>query len=473
MTARPPATARSSRLQKVEAYAQRYLKDVKRGSGETYASHGRELAAVLSETTKDESMLAIAIAHDILVHPDGKELLAASPLNTDEQSIVERMHQLRRLHIDANSDDLDMVIGAFMEDPRLMLLRMAHRLNDVRHIKRFNKKRRKELAHETLHMYSAISGRLGFHRWRWQMEDICFMELQPTIAKKIQKEFETWKRIDHACLKHTHAFLANKLRETGLEISIDERIKGLYSTYRKMVLKNRNFDKLTDRLALRILVPTQDDCYRALGIVHSSMHAIPGRLKDYIGTPKENGYRSIHTVVYPLPGVSVLPIEIQIRTQQMHEECENGIASHTTYKDLSYALNSQPSRANLFRNLESLKMLPHTPEEFEQALRKSFNEEDIVLFDPDNNLYHVRPPATALDFACLSLHIDPLTITGVRINGRFHPLATELHDGDTVEIVTGAIPLPYQEYIKSCQHAQTKKLLQSIIKKEKKQKVRV
>lgn len=472
MTAYRTFTARSPRLQAIQAYAQRYLKDIRRGSGETYAAHGRELAAVLAETTSNESLLAIAIVHDILVHPQGKELLLQSPLNADEQLIVERMHRLRRLHIDANSDDLDLVIGAFMEDPRLMLLRMAHRLNDVRHIKRFHTKRRKELAHETLHMYSAISGRLGFHRWRWQMEDICFMELQPGIAKKIRKEFDSWKRIDHACLKHTREFLTKKLQQAGLEISMDERIKGLYSTYRKMILKNRSFDALTDRLALRILAPTQDDCYRALGVVHASMHAIPGRFKDYIGTPKENGYRSIHTVVYPLSGISVLPIEIQIRTPKMHEECENGIASHTEYKDFRYALNSQPSRANLFRNLESLKMLPHSPEAFEQALRKSFSEENIVLFDPDNNLYHVRPPATALDFAYLRLHLDPLTITGVRINGRFHPLGTELHDGDTVEIVTGKIPLPYQEYIKSCHHAQTKKMLQSIIKKERTEKMR-
>lgn len=458
-------SAQTSRLQKVQAYADTFLKTITRGSGETYAAHGKEVARVLSEVAADASILAIATLHDILVHPDGQTLLHASPLTEDERSIVQRMHMLRRLHIDANTDDLDLVIDSFVEDPRLMLLRMAHRLNDIRHLSRFSTKRRKELAHETLHMYSAISGRLGFQRWRWQMEDICFLALQPKIAGAIQKEFDQCRKVDLACLKHTSTFLEKQFSENGMKVVMDERIKGLYSTYRKMILKKKRFDELTDRLALRILVPTQDDCYRALGIIHSCMHAIPGKLKDYIGTPKENGYRSIHTVVFPLPGVSVLPIEIQIRTADMHKECEYGIASHTDYKDLTYALTCQPARANLFRNLEQLRSLSRTPVQFEEALRTYFREDDIILFDPDNKLYHMRRPVTALDFACGSLQMNPFTITGARVNGRKQPLSVLLRDGDTVDIITGKTPLPTAEYLKACQQAQTKKIVKAMMKK--------
>lgn len=168
----------------------------------------------------------------------------------------------------------------------------------------------------------------------------------------------------------------------------------------------------------------------------------------------------------------MLPIEIQIRTQAMHEECENGIASHTDYKNVTYALARQPARVNLFRNLETLRSVTHSPEQFEEALRTSFREDEILIFDPDNTLYHIRPPATALDFACTILRLEPLSVTGARINGRFQPLGTPLRDGDTIEIVTGKIPLSYEEYIKSCQQTQTKKLLQSMMKKEKTQKVR-
>lgn len=456
----------------IRAYADAHLKDILRGSGESYAEHGREVAEVLHEVMDDESILAIATLHDILVHPDGPALLADAPLTPDERSMVERMHRLRRLHIDENTDDLDLVIGAFVEDPRLMFLRMAHRLNDIRHLSRFKKARRRELTHETLHMYSAISGRLGFHRWRWQMEDICFLELQPKTAKRIQKEFEASKKIDHTCLQHTTDFLLKTLHKQGIHAFIDQRIKGIYSTYRKMILKNRQFDELTDRLALRILVPTLEDCYKTLGIVHSVMHAIPGKFKDYIGTPKENGYRSLHTVVYPLPGVSVLPLEIQIRTEAMHKECEYGIASHTDYKDLTYALTSKSARVNLFRNLESLRMLSHSPEQFENALRTSFKEDDIVLFDPENNVYHLHPPATALDFACVSLHMNPRTISGTRVNGRKQSLGVKLRDGDTVEIITGKSTLGRDDYAKSCLMKQTRKMVDTAFKKNNERKTR-
>jgi guanosine-3',5'-bis(diphosphate) 3'-pyrophosphohydrolase len=455
----------SARLQKVQAYAERSLKHIRRGSGETYATHGKDVSKVLSEVTNDESILCIAILHDILVHPDGAALLKASPLTKDERSIVERMYTLRRLHIDENTDDLDLVIGSFVEDPRLMLLRMAHRLNDIRHLSRFPKKRRKELAHETLHMYSAISGRLGFQRWRWQMEDICFLELQPKIAKHIQKEFEQCRRIDLTCLKHTTAFLQDKMKEQNISVTVDQRIKGLYSTYRKMILKKKSFDELTDRIALRIIVPKQDDCYRALGVVHGSMHAIPGKLKDYIGTPKENGYRSLHTVVFPLAGVSVLPIEIQIRSKAMHEECEYGIASHTDYKDMVYALTNPQSRTNLFRNLENLRSLGNTPKQFEEALRTSFRDDEIILFDPENTHYRMRPPATALDFACISLHLLPSNVTGARINGRKQALSLLLRDGDTVEILTGKTTLTPEDYLKASQQPQTRKIVKAMMKK--------
>ncbi|HVW66624.1 MAG TPA: HD domain-containing protein [Candidatus Peribacteraceae bacterium] len=457
-----PSLLADPKLRDIVAYAKRYLRDIHRNSKESYALHCLEVANVLREVAADAPLVRIAALHDLLVHPEGKLLLQASPLKSDERSMVKRMHELRKLHIDENTDDLDMVIGAFTDDPRLMILRMAHRLNDVRHLKRFAKTRRRELAHETLHMYAAIAERLGFHRWRWQMEDICFLELQPDVARTIQRQFTSCRRIDQACLSHAGEYLSKKMQDHCLDAKIDTRIKGVYSTYRKMVIKKYRFDELTDRLALRILVPSVDDCYRALGIVHASMHAMPGKLKDYIGIPKDNGYRSIHTVVYPLPGVTQLPIEIQIRTKKMHEECEYGVASHASYKDLSYALGSGTSRVNLFRNLESLRSMAKTPAQFEKVLRTYFREDDILVFDPQNHFYHIRKPATALDLACQQWDIDPKSIRGVRINGRQRDLGTLLHDGDTVEMLTGERPLAFSTYIKSCQKKQTAKLLREL-----------
>ena len=230
------------------------------------------------------------------------------------------------------------------------------------------------------------------------------------------------------------------------------RIKSLYSTYRKMVLKQRTFDQITDRLALRIIVDTLDDCYRALGIVHRHLHPIPGKLKDYIGAPKENGYQSIHSVVYPLPGVTEQPIEIQIRARDMHHACEFGTAAHGQYKESVYALQSQTSRVNLFRNLESLREESRDPKQFEQALRKYFREDHIAVFDARNNLFHFRKPASVLDFVC---HVYPSRfhlLKEVFLNGRRRTPDTRLEDGDTVDAVFGRSPRIAKEWMYACCH---------------------
>jgi (p)ppGpp synthase/HD superfamily hydrolase len=453
------ATTAHPTVAKALDFAEKHLHQIKRRSGEDYCTHVTEVAATLEEVIQDDTLTAVAILHDLPMHPDGAALLEQSPLSDEQRELVRGMHKLRRLHIDMNTGDLDRMIGAFADDSRLLLLRMAHRLNDVRHMDRFPAKRRKEMAHETLTMYTAVSGRLGFHRWRWQMEDICFMELQPRASKNMKKYFDASRAIDEECLRHASSFLRGKLGEHGIEADIDERIKGLYSTYRKMVLKNLSFDKLTDRLALRILVNNKEDCYRALGVIHASMRPMHGKLKDYIGTPKENGYQSIHTVVYPLPGISELPIEIQIRTREMHKECEFGIASHGSYKHWRYTLSSPQSRVNLFRNLESLHGVIRSHHTFTQALKRSFNDNKLLIFDPQNNVYHIDKPASALDFGCQMYPDKCRAIRGVRINGREHELGTLLKDGDIVELIVGTKAVPMKEHIEAAQQKATKVLI--------------
>jgi GTP pyrophosphokinase len=447
-------------VQQAITFSREHLSGIHRKSGENYCEHGIEVAMTLEEVTDDASLIAIAVLHDILVHPHGSLLLEQSPLSAEERELVRAMHDLRHLHIDVNTQDLDRVLDAFTVDGRLLLLRMAHRLNDVRHLNRFAHARRKEIARETLHMYTAISGRLGFQRWRWQMEDICFLALQPRIAKRMERKFEEMHEIDETCLKHTHSFLLQRLKEQGIHAEIDERIKGLYSTYRKMVLKNRTFEEVYDRIALRVLVTSVDECYRALGIIHTCMRPIQGKLKDYIGMPKENGYRSIHTVVYPLPGISELPIEIQIRTFEMHRECEYGVASHGEYKNWSYALGSTESRANLFRNLEGLHAMLQSKDSFTDALRNSFRSDKVLVFDPQNCLHYLPAPSSALDFACHARPDACLRVRGVLINGRERPLSTTLRDGDTVDVLLDSAPTLAPQYIRACQQKMTRDLLQ-------------
>jgi GTP pyrophosphokinase len=422
------------------------------------------VAAVLSEATNDSSLLGVAILNDILIHPQGETLLRKSPLTKDEQGLVRHMYGLRRLHIDESTHDLDHVINEFTEDPRLLLLRMAHRLNDVRHLNRFSGMLRKSIANETLHMYAAIAGRLGMDTWRYEMEDTCFHIVQPTIAKRLKNLYQSKKTLDEACLKHAKNFLSHQLKEHAIECRMDQRVKTLYSTYRKMVTKNRRFEDLTDRLALRIIVHDTMECYRALAIIHSCMHPIPGKLKDYIGAPKENGYRSIHTVVYPLTGVTEQPMEIQIRTEEMHRTCEFGVSAHGEYKNTLYALNSHPARVDLFRNLQNLQEDTRSPEEFEQALRKYFSENHVAVFGASNTLYHFKQPLTALDFVCQVFPNRYRMLRSVCINGRTRPLSTRLHDGDTIEAIFGRTILAETSWQHACCYRTSKKMVREGVK---------
>ena len=420
-------------MRSVCEYAFAHLHSIPRRSGESYAEHGCEVAHTLRESSEDASLLAVAVLHDLLIHPGGPSLLSSAPLSEDERALVLQMYALRRLHIDERTKDLDTIIQAFMQDPRLLHLRMAHRLNDVRHLQRFLPTLRKKIASETLHMYCAIAGRLGMYAWRYEMEDACFSVVSPRACANLRARFEKWRELDETCLTHTTEFLLKNLKEEGISCSLEYRVKSFFSTYRKMVMKKRRFEDLTDRLALRVIVPEIMDCYAALAVVHSCMHPIPGKLKDYIGAPKENGYKSIHTVVYPLPGVTEQPIEIQIRTEEMHAASEHGLVSHGEYKTLQYALDARPARVSLFRNLLSLREEARSPRQFEEALRKYFQEDHIAVFDSENNLYHFKDPVSALDFVDRVYAKRTGNLKEIRVNGRKSSFGVRLHDGDIVE----------------------------------------
>lgn len=458
------APRESARVRSVWDFARVHLREIKRRSGDSYVHHGLEVALVLREASVDPSLLCIALLHDAPLHPSGAAILLRSPLTAEERALSERMHQLRRMHIDEDTKDLDAFLRAFAEDERLFILRMAHRVNDVRHLRRFVPSLRRRIAHETLHMYTAIAGRIGMHTWRTEMEDLCFALLHPRIARSLKRKYDAFLPLDDACLRHTSAFLRRALQKSGIACALSLRKKGLYSTFRKMTLKRRHFEELTDRLAVRIIVNNRDECYRALGVVHGSMHPIPGKLKDYIGAPKENGYQSIHTVIYPLPGVTEQPMEIQIRTHAMHGACEFGSAAHGEYKNLLYTLESGEARVHLLHNLESLREEVRSPAQFGAALRRYYRDDHIPVFESEGGLFHLRSPATALDFICHAFPDRCAFLTLVRINGRVRPAGTSLHAGDTVEPHFGTQRTVHMSWRGECRHARSRMILGKLLR---------
>lgn len=462
---RGKSEAQKQKIREAHAYGKKYLRDLKRRTGETYAEHCLEVAIVLGECTDNASLLSVALLHDLPLHPDGESVFASAPLTDSEKKLIRSMHLLRRLHIDERTEDLDKVIQAITGDVRLLPLRLAHRMNDVRHLDRFGRSMARKVAEETLYMYSAIAGRMGMNAWRQELEDTCFTAVQKRHARKLRQKFDAMKEIDEISLKQAGAFLRRKLKRSDIDVRMTYRIKGLYSAYRKMVLKQRAFEDLTDRLALRVITKNELDCYKALGVIHAYMNPIAGKLKDYIGSPKENGYRSIHTVVYPLPGVTEQPMEVQIRTEQMHRDCEFGVAAHAKYKRNFNVLERNPARVNLFRNLEHLRSEARSPVQFEEALRRYFRDDHIVVFDTRNNLYHIKKPATALDFACMAYPKRFAKVKEVFLNGRKSEMSRDLQDGDIVDIRFTRSSSMTRKWLSACKHRSSKQLIQSVLNK--------
>ena len=438
---------------RLSSFLEQHLSEITRRSGENYFQHGCEVALTLQETDAEPDLLLAAMAHDLLIHPEGKNLLKQSPLTEAQRELVSGMHALRRLHIDEKTNDLDLALKTFTKDDRLVLMRMAHRLNDIRHLDRFEPQLKREIARESLHMYTAIAGRLGLHRWRREMEDLCFQLLHPKRFQHLEQLSQEYFQLDELCIRHTQKYLEQRFQEAKLKVRVESRRKSLYSSYRKMVLKNRRYEELLDRIAMRLIVPKREQCYLALAIVHQWMHPIPGKLKDYIGAPKENGYRSIHTVVYPLPGVSELPIEIQIRTEEMDRECEWGIAAHSRYKLTNYVFHKPQARVNIFQNLEHLRSQVRSPKQFEQALRTYFRDDHLVIFDSSDNLFHLQKPANAIDAALLLNQNKARRLKKIFINGKEADLDTPLENGDVIKVELGKGTLFQKGWKKSCRHS--------------------
>lgn len=445
-------------------YSKRFLTSVARRREENYAQHGIRVFKTLKEISNDPSLYSICFLHDLLVHPNGQKLLKKAPLTNLEKNIVKKLYHLRNLSIDSNIKDLNRAISYFSTDYRILLIRMAHRLSDIRRIESFeNKKISKKNARETLHMYSPLAGRLGLHKWHHEMEDICFKYLFPKIARKLEKKFAFYKKSDKECLHHTGEFIKHELTKNNIECRLEYRIKTIYSTYKKMVSKNRKFEEITDRLAIRIITKTKDECYLSLGVIHSIMHPIPGRLKDYIGAPKENGYQSIHTVVFPLPKMANRPIEIQIRSDEIHEKCELGIASHFYYKKNSYYMRyDTKTKASLLKSLEIIKHEAAGIKKFSHILQHYFDSNQVIVYDSRNKIYHLNKPASILDFVCIYYKKRVKYLKSVKINGIISSFDTILEDGDVIEVQFQKKKSFSKNWVKMCHHKRARNLLSEI-----------
>jgi len=414
----------------------------KRASGDPYFSHPLEVAGILTQYKVDTATIATSLLHDTIEDTPATLADIETHFGKEIARLVDGVTKLTRIEFNSDkakqAESFRKLVLAMSEDIRVLLVKLADRLHNMRtlhHIKSAEKRRR--IAMETMDIYAPLAERIGMEELKNEIEDLAFAELNPEARGSVVKRLNFLREQGGDLVTRIVTELQKTLADAGIKADISGREKNPYSIWRKMQKKNIGFEQLSDIMAFRVMVETAEDCYRTLGVIHSAYRVVPGRFKDYISTPKPNGYRSLHTGVF---GPESQRIEIQIRTNDMHEIAEHGVAAHWNYKQ-----GVGKTDGKQYRWLrELLDILEHAsgPEEFLEHTKLEMFQDQVFAFTPRGDLITLPRGATPVDFA-YAVHSEiGDTCVGAKINGRMMPLRTELRNGDQVEIITSKAQTP-------------------------------
>ncbi|MDO9417486.1 RelA/SpoT family protein [Pararhizobium sp.] len=436
-------------LNKAYVYAMQKHGQQKRASGDPYISHPLEVAAILTEMHLDESTIAVALLHDTIEDTTATRAEIDELFGEDIGALVEGLTKIKKLDLVTKkakqAENLRKLLLAISDDVRVLLVKLADRLHNMRTLDHMSEEKRARISEETMDIYAPLAGRMGMQDMREELEDLSFRHVNPEAYETVTKRLEELSTRNEGLIKKIEDELRELLQAEGVtEALVKGRQKKPYSVFKKMQSKSLSFEQLSDVYGFRILVADIPACYRALGIVHTRWRVVPGRFKDYISTPKQNDYQSIHTTIV---GPSRQRIELQIRTRRMHEIAEYGIAAHTLYKDGRAAQENTaaPNEFNAYswlrHTIESLAE-GDNPEEFLEHTKLELFQDQVFCFTPKGQLIALPRGATPIDFA-YAVHTNVGdTCVGAKINGRIMPLVTRLNNGDEVEIVRSGIQVP-------------------------------
>ncbi|HZU87837.1 MAG TPA: bifunctional (p)ppGpp synthetase/guanosine-3',5'-bis(diphosphate) 3'-pyrophosphohydrolase [Stellaceae bacterium] len=415
----------------------------KRASGDPYFSHPVEVAGILAQMKLDAASIVTGLLHDTVEDTVATLADIERLFGHEIARLVDGVTKLSRIELQSDqtkqAENFRKLVLAMSEDIRVLLVKLADRLHNMRTLHFIDSaEKRRRIARETMDIYAPLAERIGMHRMQDELEDLAFAELHPDARAGIIARLGFLRDRGADVVPRILAELAKKLKEGGLEGAlVSGREKTPYSIWHKMQRKNVGFEQLSDVMAFRVLVDDVADCYHALGVIHSAYHVVPGRFKDYISTPKPNGYRSLHTGVI---GPEQQRIEVQIRTHDMHEVAELGVAAHWSYKQ-----GAGTPEGPQYRWLrELLDILEHAagPEEFLEHTKLEMFQDQVFAFTPKGDLIALPRGATPVDFAYAVHSQIGDTCVGAKINGRLVPLRTRLSNGDQVEIITSRAQKP-------------------------------
>ncbi len=413
-----------------------------RASGDPYFSHPVEVAGILSEMRLDTASIVTGLLHDTLEDTDATRDEIAGLFGEDIARLVDGVTKLSRLEIQSEStkeaENLRKLVLAMSSDIRVLLVKLADRLHNMRTLRHIKEPaRRKRIARETMDLYAPLASRIGMEKVKRELEELAFAELNPDGRGSVEARLGYLRERGERLVPQIEAELVKTLKDGGLDAQIQGREKTPYSIWRKMQTKNVSFEQLADIMAFRIIVDDIAQCYQALGLLHGKYQVLPQRFKDYISVPKPNGYRSVHTgVIGPLGQ----RIEIQIRTAEMQDQAERGVAAHWIYKQGGPSTDA-PQYAWLRSLIDILDKAPNA-EEFLEHTKLEMFQDQVFCFTPKGKLIALPRGATPIDFAYAVHSQVGDTCVGAKINGRMLPLRTQLSNGDQVDIVTSKAQTP-------------------------------
>ena len=437
-----------SQVRKAHAYAEKAHQGQSRRTGHQYITHPTAVALILAEMRMDHQTLMAALLHDVIEDSDTSKATLGRHFGNAVAEIVDGVSKLTNIfssRAEAQAENFQKMALAMAKDIRVIMVKMADRLHNMRTIGVMSQEQRKRIARETLEFYAPIANRLGVHTMKTELEELGFKALHPLRALRIERAVENARgRRTELMEEISHSIVAALNRE-GINGAVINRQKNAYSIYRKMKTQHKSFNEIMDVFGFRIVVDRADDCYRTLGVVHNLFKPVAARFKDYIAIPKANGYQSLHTSLVGMHGV---PIEVQIRTKQMDAMAENGIAGHWLYKTGESEFDSGQRRARQWvQDLLELQRQAGNPLEFIESLKIDLFPDEVYVFTPEGDILELPRGACPVDFAYV-VHTDiGNRCVACRVDRSLAPLSQQLQSGQTVEIITSDTARPNADWL--------------------------
>ncbi len=431
-------------VKKAYFYAKEMHEGQFRSSGEPYYLHPVAVAQILAEMRMDVTTIVTAILHDTVEDTNATLDELEKKFGRDVSDLVDGVSKLTRIEGQTlegrQAENFRKLLLAMSEDIRVLLVKLADRLHNMRTMGGIKKpEKRRRISLETLEIYAPLAERIGVHCIKEELEDLCFEQVNPEARESITNRLAYLRDEGGGVVNDIIAELTKILKDAGINAEITGREKTRYSIWKKMQRKNVAFEQLSDIMAFRIMVDRIEDCYLVLGIIHGKYHSVPGRFKDYISTPKPNGYKSIHTTIM---GPRRQRIEVQIRTHNMHDEAELGVAAHWAYKGGSQPKDRDVTKYRWLRELLEILEQEQKPEDFWEHTKLELFQDRVFVFTPQGDLIELPSGATSVDFA-YAVHSDVGDkCVGAKINGRIAPLNSRLVNGDQVEVITAKTQNP-------------------------------